>query len=229
MPYQPSANGLIERVNRKILDTLKLTITPDLLNWDDHLENVQYLLNTRIHKSINMSPFKALYGFHPRQANEMNINRYQTEIKNNPLESRINNKSVIIQKLKEALQKTNLEMQTNQHKNASKISFKAGDYIYLRKNVLGTGYKVEPHFEGPFKIIENIKGNKFQVKNVNTGHEQMAHADKMKLFKRDGKDDENEDNDLTTNTNNPKETTHIESRKSVRLTEKPKIYFEQYF
>ena len=182
MPYQPASNGLIERANRTIRDTLKLTLTPDNRNWDEHLESVQYLLNTKIHSSIQMSPYRALFGFQPRKALEINTNRYKSQVSDNPIEARINNASMIHSKLKDALRKTGLTMQMQQHKNASKTKYKVGDHIYLKKDVLGVSHKVEPNYIGPYEIIRHLEGNKYVIKYIESGEEKTAHSDKFKLF-----------------------------------------------
>ena len=182
MPYQTAANGLIERANRTIRDTLKLTLTPDNRNWDEHLESVQYLLNTKVHSSIKMSPYKALFGFQPRKAFEININRYRSEVSDNPLEARINNASMIHSRLKNALEKTGLAMQMQQHERASRITYNVGDHVLLKRDVLGVNYKVEPNYKGPYEIIRHIQGNKYVVIHVTSGEEKDVHSDKFKHF-----------------------------------------------
>ncbi|MEL6462700.1 MAG: RNase H-like domain-containing protein, partial [Cyanobacteria bacterium J06621_15] len=241
MPYHPASNGVAERTNRKIMDVLKLTMPENDNNWDNYLENVQYLLNTRIHESIETSPYIALYGFQPRQPFDVNLNKYKTKIENNPIEARINNAKMIHERLQSALKVSGLAMQRKQHQNASKIEFQVDDLVYIKKNVFGHAYKIEPAYKGPYKVLKKVHGNKYLVEDCNNQEKITVHKDKMKLFKRK---DENKileisqeiENgseevlpDLNKVNENERSSQQMINRKSNRLSMIPRInYNEDY-
>jgi hypothetical protein len=62
IPYVHSTNGLVERMNRTIEECLRHYVNPALNDWNLHLMNVQYAVNTGKATSTGFSPFKVLRG-----------------------------------------------------------------------------------------------------------------------------------------------------------------------
>ena len=59
-PYHPQADGLVERLNRTLLQMLS---TADRASdWDHHLDTVAFAYRTSVQPSIGLSPFQLLYG-----------------------------------------------------------------------------------------------------------------------------------------------------------------------
>lgn len=66
----PWANGQVERANRFLKSTLAKT-THDANEWQNKLNDVQYILNNTYHKSVNTSPSKLLLGYDQRNVIEI--------------------------------------------------------------------------------------------------------------------------------------------------------------
>jgi hypothetical protein len=68
LPYTPTANGIVERANRSILERLRHLIFSDHLRrhtahqWSDLLPLVQRMINASIHSAIGTSPSRILFG-----------------------------------------------------------------------------------------------------------------------------------------------------------------------
>ena len=60
--YNPASNGIVERVNRKILEVFRVTIGGDDPDWDRSLYVVMFALNNNYHSAIGTDPHAALYG-----------------------------------------------------------------------------------------------------------------------------------------------------------------------
>ncbi|MCO5575331.1 hypothetical protein L7F22_029131 [Adiantum nelumboides] len=60
--YYPQTDGQIERVNQVIEDILRAYCSQEPRKWVQYLPLVEYAYNSFDHRSIGMSPFKALYG-----------------------------------------------------------------------------------------------------------------------------------------------------------------------
>ena len=58
----PASNRLVERVNRKILETFRVTLGRNDPNWDLQLNVVQFVINTSLHSSIGTEPHTVLFG-----------------------------------------------------------------------------------------------------------------------------------------------------------------------
>ena len=55
-------DGQLERTIQIIEDMLKMCVMELKGNWDDHLSVVEFAYNNIYHSSIEMTPYKALYG-----------------------------------------------------------------------------------------------------------------------------------------------------------------------
>ncbi|MCO5597178.1 hypothetical protein L7F22_051254 [Adiantum nelumboides] len=60
--YHPQTDGQTERVNQVIEDILRAYCSQERKKWVHYLPLVEYAYNSFDHRSIGMSPFKALYG-----------------------------------------------------------------------------------------------------------------------------------------------------------------------
>ena len=60
--YHPETDGQTERVNQVIEDILRAYCSREPKAWFYHLPLVKFAYNSSYHRSIGMSPFKALYG-----------------------------------------------------------------------------------------------------------------------------------------------------------------------
>lgn len=60
--YHPQANGMVERVNRVVKDSLATLIGQHPQDWDKMLPYVRLAMNTAIHRSVNQTPLYLLIG-----------------------------------------------------------------------------------------------------------------------------------------------------------------------
>ena len=63
--FHPGTNGQTERVNRVVEDMLQHFVGPLQDVCDVSLDALEFAYNNSWHQSIDTSPFKLLYGFHP--------------------------------------------------------------------------------------------------------------------------------------------------------------------
>lgn len=72
-PYNPTSNGLVERVNRTVNQMLSmLTSNPD--RWDERLGQVLTTYNNTIHSELNISPSEFLLNHSHNCTNNPNVN-----------------------------------------------------------------------------------------------------------------------------------------------------------
>ena len=60
--YHPKIDGQIERVNQVIEDMLRSYCSQQPPLWLKFLPLVEFAYNSSLHRNLEMSPFKALYG-----------------------------------------------------------------------------------------------------------------------------------------------------------------------
>ncbi|XXG63361.1 hypothetical protein AAC387_Pa05g1572 [Persea americana] len=60
--YHPQSNGQSKRTIKTFEDMLRASILDFGGDWDEHLALIEFAYNNNFHSSIQMAPFKALYG-----------------------------------------------------------------------------------------------------------------------------------------------------------------------
>ena len=61
-PYHPQANGLDERLNQTVVNTLAKFAQENRETWDAKLQEVVYAYNTAVQESTKHTPFEAMFG-----------------------------------------------------------------------------------------------------------------------------------------------------------------------
>ena len=68
--YHPQTDGLVERLNRTLLDMLAKTVEKNGKNWDRQLPYVLFAYRASLQESTRESPFFLMYGRDPRLPSE---------------------------------------------------------------------------------------------------------------------------------------------------------------
>lgn len=157
--YHPQIDGQTERVNQCLESYLRNMTFQEPKNWYSWLALAEWWYNTTYHTSIQMTPFKALYGYTPPQVNEFSVPC------NVSAEARVTleEKEVILQNLKENLELAQKRMKHFADKNRTKRTFEIGDMVYLklqpyRQTAFGIrgSLKLRSKYYGTFKITQKV-------------------------------------------------------------------------
>ena len=64
LPYDPKANGVVERANQEVMKHLKSIVYAGGVkrNWSTYLPMVQRIINTSVHSAIGTSPARIVFG-----------------------------------------------------------------------------------------------------------------------------------------------------------------------
>ena len=61
-PYHPQSDGLVERLNRTLLNMLALATADHQTSWEDHLQGLCLAYNTSVHPTTGYTPFFLMFG-----------------------------------------------------------------------------------------------------------------------------------------------------------------------
>ena len=157
--FHPQTDGQSERTILVLEDMLRACILDHKGNWEEHLALVEFVYNNSYQASIQMAPYKALYGRPCRS----------------PLcWTKVGESSIIGPDLirdtseKVSLIRQRLLMAQSRQKSYADIrcrplEFEVGDHVFLKvmpkRGVVrfGKREKLLPRFIGPFEILERIE------------------------------------------------------------------------
>ena len=134
--YHPASNGLAERLNRKILNTLRSNVNFDHDNWDDCMMDVQSAINCSYHQSIGDTPHFALYGYDKRFPyelwSEVRRRSYSTD---DPIGDNFRQSQLIHQRIAAELQKASDSFTAERNKTAKPVDNIIGKLVMVKIQV----------------------------------------------------------------------------------------------
>uniref|UniRef100_A0A151UE94 Transposon Ty3-I Gag-Pol polyprotein n=1 Tax=Cajanus cajan TaxID=3821 RepID=A0A151UE94_CAJCA len=63
--FHPQTDGQTEVVNRSLSTMLRAVLKGNHKSWDEYFPHIEFAYNRVVHKTTNISPFEAVYGFNP--------------------------------------------------------------------------------------------------------------------------------------------------------------------
>lgn len=157
--YHPQTDGQTERVNQCLESYLRNMTFQEPQQWCSWLALAEWWYNTTYHTSIQMTPFRALYGYSPPQVNEFSVPCNISEEARVTLEE----KEAIIQKLKDSMDRAQKRMKHFADMNRTERTLLVGDMVYLklqpyRQAAFGIrgSLKLRSKYYGPFKVLEKV-------------------------------------------------------------------------
>jgi len=168
-PYHPKTNGLVERFNKTLCESLAKLSTENK-NWDEKIPMVLFAYRTKHQKSTQMKPFYLVYG---REENWLKTQPDENNEEANQLsrvEQLLTNLPEQRYRAKEQNQKSQIK-QKEYHDKRIKIRepFKIGDkvlYYNAAKEKQWSG-KLEEKWKGPYYIHDVLLKGSYQIKELN--------------------------------------------------------------
>ncbi|GJV92817.1 putative reverse transcriptase domain-containing protein [Tanacetum coccineum] len=157
--YHPQTDGQSERTIQTLEDILRACVIDFENGWDRHLPLVEFSYNNSYHTSIKAAPFEALYGRKGR------LPVCWAEVR----EAQLTGPEIIhettenIFKIKDRMQAVRDRQKSYADKRRRPLEFEVRDKVMLKvapwKGVMRFGKcgKLNPHYIGPFQIIERIR------------------------------------------------------------------------
>ena len=121
LSYHPQFDGKTEIMNKCLEGYLHCFVSDKQTQWVKWLTLAEWWYNTSLHMAAKMSPFMALYGYHPPSITPSL--RYQSKVQ---VEEHIENQQQVLRLLKDNLTmaQNQMKQQANQHR--SERSFEVG-------------------------------------------------------------------------------------------------------
>lgn len=188
--YHAQANP-VERSNRTIKPIITIFLEGDHKNWDIHLQEFAFAINTSVHSSTMLTPAFLNFGRNPippdsyknAQTNPIPYEKMDQEA----WADRLKRLPAIYDLVRKNLSKANERQAKNYNKNRRDVKFEIDNLVLKRTHVLSKkiddfSAKLAPKYEGPCKIVKIVSPVIYDVKNLNTNKESRVHIQDLKEF-----------------------------------------------
>ncbi len=174
VPYTPTANGMVERANRSVLQRLREMIFSHRLVkhpehvWSDLLPLVQRAMNASVHSATGTSPARILFGdnldldrcllTHMPASRDLDVNRYVDALTYNQriiLEEADRHQAELCRKVVAASHKAQRKKDRNgDFIDAAVKEVTVGDWVLVSPGPSYPLHKLSPRWLGPFRVLE---------------------------------------------------------------------------
>lgn len=185
-PYHPQTNGLVERFNRTLLESLAKTAANHLNDWDKFIAPVLFAYRTNKHATTGITPFFLLYGREARLPSEPDQQEENVTI----IDQIAAHMDVLPIKREQARMKIQTEQQKQRDRHdknlPKKDSFDIGNKVLYYRAGLDKQWsgKLEPKWKGPYQITANLGHGAYRIAELN-GKEFVTPVNQkyLKLYK----------------------------------------------
>jgi hypothetical protein len=186
-PYNPQANGQVERFNHTLCAMLRMFVNQHHTDWDIHLNVCQFAYRISVNATTKYSPFYLVYGREPRlpidvmldtQDRARNENDYVVQMIKNINESHeLARKNILVRRAKLI---SELSMLFNQTK------FAEGSLVYhlIPDSKIGLTNKLRCRWKGPMKVIKFLAPSTYILQHATEEDAPLIHvsARRMKAY-----------------------------------------------
>ena len=177
--YHPASNGLVERVNRKILEILRHVSGQFHEAWQDWLPHVAACINSSVNASTGKTPHYIVYGSEKRLPYDLLLQpRIPVYSVDDYSQNHLRALQIIHDSVRRSLHASRTEMIQKQHATAHPVNFKVNDVVF--KAAPDRQSKLCPKFSGPYIITEKLHGNKFKIFHSDNNTSEVVHSDRLK-------------------------------------------------
>ena len=183
-PYHPASNGVVERVNSKILRMLRVYCneTSNQSDWDEFLLEINSAINTSFHQTLGDSPFFILYNFDKGPA----FKSIETEAEDpfyqyDDYFRYAQHKRQLVEKYFRDRMETEMNKYlSNFNKGAKERSLELGQRVYMKHVPKPTeSRKLAQKWSGPHVVVAKASKTKYVLENPRLKKKYIVHIDNI--------------------------------------------------
>lgn len=170
-PYHPQTNGMVERLNRTLCESLAKVATSQ--TWDEQLPAVLFAYRTKRHATTGYTPFQLVYGRQATLPIEAILPTSEPEPEIDLEDSILTRAYELIDKLPELQEQAKKNTETSQQKQKQRHDarlkpeeFEVGDKVWIqRKDIEASrSVKFEDKRKGPYIICTKLGNGAYKLR-----------------------------------------------------------------
>ena len=179
--YHPQANGLDERFNQTLSNTIAKFAQEERCSWDEKLPEIVYSYNTAVQESSRHTPFEAMFGRQAKLPVDFNTEEeFDPDVKlEKELNSHIPSKDVIStnhkgieESMKRNVEKAQKKQKEHYDKKHGADSWQSVGLLVYKKDFLckkRRGGKLDCKWMDPYKITADLGKGLFKLQAERCG------------------------------------------------------------
>ena len=186
-PYHPRSDGLVERWNRTLLQSLATSVEDHPENWDEFVRQICMAYNTSVHPTTGFTPFYLMFGQQAKlpvelmygtpETETMPPSQYAMTLKASPGEAYARVRERTARQLERQKELYNRRIHGN--------PFKVGDHVWVLFPQVprGKSRKLYRPWSGPFIVVKKLSDVTYRVQETNNRCRRMiVHFNRLKPY-----------------------------------------------
>ena len=185
--YNPACDGLVERLNSTLCQTLSMFVSKHQKDWDVFIPAALTAFRTSPNETTGESPFYLLYGREPLLPMDVSLLPPA-----DPASSIAEHRRKIVKQIelaqqiaKENIMRAQQKMKAYYDKRAAEPDFIEGQkvWVFTPKTKKGLSKKLLHNFHGPYRVVEKLSPAHYRLRTCsNKPVMSIVHANRMKHF-----------------------------------------------
>ena len=185
--YNPKCDGLVERLNSTLCQTLSMFVSKNQKDWDTFIPAALLAIRTSPSESTGESPFYLLYGREPLLPMDVSLLP-----PTDPVSSIEEHRRKIVKQIelaqqiaKENIMRTQQKMKAYYDQRAAEPDFVEGQkvWVFTPKTYKGLSKKLLHNYHGPYRVVEKLSPVHYRLRTCsNKPVSSIVHANRMKHF-----------------------------------------------
>ena len=160
--YHPQTDGLTERTNRVLVETLRSYVNARADDWDRFLGLAAFAHDHAFNRTIQDTPFRVCYGQHPLTPSQAAMSDDAPAA----AETFVKDCLQIVSETTEALRLAQNRMTDYEKSKLKDVTYQVGDQVFLSTanlQISTTSRKLLPRFMGPFRVERVINAKAYEL------------------------------------------------------------------
>ena len=185
--YHPATDGLVERMNSTLCQTLSMFVSKNHKDWDVFVPAALFAFRTSPSESTGESPFYLLYGREPRLPLEVSLLPPEDPASSIAEHRRRIVKNIeIAQKIaRDNIARAQQKQKEYYDRTAKEANFLEGSkvWVFVPKTKKGLSKKLLHNYHGPYRVVEKLSPVHYRLRTCsNKPVSAIVHANRMKPF-----------------------------------------------